>query len=305
MNYFSQNNDYSCLVAVSSAHTIDVRNLHKRYKNGVWGNKNITFFANPGEIMAFLGPNGAGKTTLVRQMTTELIPTSGRIYILGNDAVDNPRLAKSALGIVPQDVDLFDYLTVHQHLRIFAKLRGLRGKAANMRASELLGDLGLDKYSHTEIKKLSGGLKRRLLIGIAALANPPIMILDEPTTGLDPESRKDVWEFLKVYRNNGSTVVLTTHYMEEAEELSDRVGIIKEGEFLALDTITQLRSDYGYEYKITFKEGLPNNTNILYGSDYTQLVQRVTNRGISEFSIAQTSLEDIYLDLMNRPKVDE
>ena len=174
-----------------------------------------------------------------------------------------------------------------------------------MRASELLGDLGLDKYSHTEIKKLSGGLKRRLLIGIAALANPPIMILDEPTTGLDPESRKDVWEFLKVYRNNGSTVVLTTHYMEEAEELSDRVGIIKEGEFLALDTITQLRSDYGYEYKITFKEGLPNNTNILYGSDYTQLVQRVTNRGISEFSIAQTSLEDIYLDLMSRPKVDE
>ena len=172
-----------------------------------------------------------------------------------------------------------------------------------MRAGELSVDLGLDKYNHTEIKKLSGGLKRRLLIGIAALANPPIMILDEPTTGLDPEARKDVWKFLKGYRNNGSTVLLTTHYMEEAEELCDRVGIIREGEFLALDTITQLRYDYGYEYKITFKEGLSNNINILYGSDYTQLVQRVTNRGISEFAIAQTSLEDIYLDLINRSKV--
>ena len=144
---------------------LEIRDLNKRYKNGVWANRDITLDAEPGEILGILGPNAAGKTTLVRQITTELIPTSGVVRVLGHDAVAEPYVVKSLLGIVPQEVHLFDYLTVYQHLRIFGKLRGLSPRDSVGRAEELVGELRLSEHRNMPIRNISGGLRRRLLIG--------------------------------------------------------------------------------------------------------------------------------------------
>ncbi len=274
-----------------------VEDLRKQYGKGIWANQGISFSAHPGEVLGILGPNGAGKTTLVRQITTEVLPTSVQVRVLGHDAVREPTAVKSLLGVVPQEALLFEYLTVHQHLRIFGKLRGLRPKDAGPRADELIEELRLHEHRDVVVDKLSGGLRRRVLIGIAALARPPIMVLDEPTTGLDPQSRREIWALLQRYRDGGATVLLTTHYMEEAEALCDRVGIIQRGRLLALDTVPNLRASYGYEFKATYTLNGHSETHALYGADDKELVERVQGLGATQYSVARTTLEDVYLEL--------
>jgi len=249
-----------------------------------------------GEILGILGPNGAGKTTLVRQITTELLPTSGSVHIMGYDAVTEPNEVKALLGVVPQEGRLFEHLTVRQHLRIFGKLRGLTPKHAAARAEELVVGLRLEDYGNTSIAKLSGGMRHRILIGLAALAHPPLMVLDEPTTGLDPQSRRDLWSLLRGFREQGSSVLLTTHYMEEAEALCDRVGIIKAGELIALDTVANLSASLGFSYKITYSpDEKPGEFVTVYGSDNEELVEQVRAQGVNDYAVARTNLEDIYL----------
>ncbi len=275
-----------------------VRDLNKRYKNGTWANRDISLTTEPGEILGILGPNGAGKTTLVRQITTELLPTSGQIHVLGLDVVAQPVRVKSLMGIAPQEADLFDYLTVSQHLRIFAKLRGLTPSRAARRAEELASDLDLLDHRNVPVGKLSGGLTRRVLVGIAVVARPPVMVLDEPTTGLDPQSRRNLWSLLKHYREEGVFVLLTTHSMDEAEALCDRVGIIQDGRLLALDSVAKLRSDHGFEFKVTYyPNGSTEGGQTLYGADDRELVSRVREMGFQQFSVARTTLEDVYLAL--------
>ena len=277
---------------------LEVRNLCKHYKNGPWANQDISLTVQPGEIVGILGPNGAGKTTLVRQVTTELLPTSGDVRVLGWDVAAQPTHVKSLLGIVPQDSFLYTYLNVFQHLRIFGKLRGLGHRDSILRAEELIEELRLTEYRKFRVGNLSGGLRRRMLVGIAILAQPPLMVLDEPTTGLDPESRQNLWAVLRRHRERGSSVLLTTHYMEEAETLCDRVGIIQEGKLVAMDTVANLRAAHGYESKITY---LPDGSNgemvTIYGSDSQKLVEQVQAKGITQFSLAQTNLEDVYMSL--------
>jgi ABC-2 type transport system ATP-binding protein len=275
-----------------------VENLSKRYKGGLWANRDISFAARPGEVLGILGPNGAGKTTLVRQVTTELVPTSGRISVYGLDVVAAPGRAKSLMGIVPQEARLYEYLTAHQTLRIFGKLRGLPSGEASRRADALISDLRLEDHRDVMVEKLSGGLKRRVMVGIASLANPRLIVLDEPTTGLDPQSRRDLWALLRRYREGGATILLTTHYMEEAEALCDRVGIIREGRLLALDTVPNLRASYGFEFKITYStNGDQAQAHMLYGTDDRELVERVQALGVRQYSVSRTSLEDVYLAL--------
>ena len=204
---------------------IEVRNLNKQYKDGPQANRDITLTVNWGEALGVLGPNGAGKTTLVRQITTELIPTSGEVRVVGIDAVANPDDAKSRIGVVPQEARLFDGLSVYRHLRIFGVLRGLSRRDARERADELVEELDLTAHRDFTSERLSGGLRRRLLVGIAMMAQPDVLILDEPTVGLDVESRQRLWEVLQSYRQRDAAVLLTTHYMEEAETLCDRIGI--------------------------------------------------------------------------------
>ena len=273
-----------------------VQNLSKRYKGGVWANSEINLTGNSGEILGIVGPNGAGKTTLVRQITTELLPTSGCVSVLGHDVVKEPNKVKSLLGVVPQEATLFDYLTVYHHLRIFAKLRGLKPRESGAKAEELIQDLDLMEHRDVLVRKLSGGLRRRVLVGIASTARPPVMVLDEPTTGLDPQSRRNLWSLLQRHREEGAFVLLTTHSMEEAEALCDRVGIIKGGRVLALDTVANLRANHGFQYKITyFPHGTISGGVTLYGADDQDLVARVREMGFPQYSVGLTNLEDVYL----------
>ena len=274
---------------------IEVRDLNKRYRDGPWANRNLSLTVDNGEVLGILGPNGAGKSTLVRQITTELVPTSGSVRVFGADAISQPNLVKGYMGVLPQEATLFWGLSVLHHLRIFGKLRGLPAKAASRRAEELISDLDLEEHRDKPTETLSGGLKRRVLVGIASIAEPPLLVLDEPTVGLDPQSRHALWDVLRSYRRRGSTVLLTTHYMEEAEALCDRVGIIQGGNLLALDTVEGLRSAIGYEFKITFDSA--GRTETIYGSDDKTLVDEVRARGIDEFSVSRTTLEDVYLKL--------
>ncbi len=274
---------------------IEVRNLNKRYKGGPWANRDLSLTVDNGEVLGILGPNGAGKSTLVRQITTELVPTSGSVRVFGADAISQPNLVKGYMGVLPQEATLFWGLSVRHHLRIFGKLRGLPSKAASRRAEELISDLDLEEHRDKATETLSGGLKRRVLVGIASIADPPLLVLDEPTVGLDPQSRHALWDVLRGYRRRGSTVLLTTHYMEEAEALCDRVGIIQDGTLLALDTVEGLKTAIGYEFKIKFDSA--GRTETIYGSDDKALVDQVRARGIDEFSVSRTTLEDVYLKM--------
>ncbi|MDP6514293.1 MAG: ABC transporter ATP-binding protein [SAR202 cluster bacterium] len=275
-----------------------VKNINKQYKGGIKANTDISLSIRPGEIMGILGPNGAGKTTLVRQITTELTPTTGSIRVFGIDVVAEPIRAENVMGIVPQEAELYESLSVKQTLRIFGKLRGLNGKEANRRAEELISDLRLGEHRNVVGMKLSGGLKRRVMVGLAALGNPKLIVMDEPATGLDPQSRRDLWALLREYKERGATILLTTHYMEEAESLCDRVGIIQNGRLLALDTVPNLKAAHGYEFKITYStNGDDNKTQTIYGKSDQELVEQVQAKGIRQFSVARTSLEDVYLAL--------
>jgi len=292
---------------------LEVENLNKCYKGGVWANRDIDLTGNAGEILGILGPNGAGKTTLVRQITTELLPTSGTVKILGLDVAHEHTQVKALLGVVPQEATLFYYLTVYQHLRIFAKLRGLIPRDSCVKADQLVEELDLQEHRNVQVGKLSGGLRRRVMVGIAAIAHPPVLVLDEPTTGLDPQSRRSLWSMLGRYREDGALVLLTTHSMEEAEVLCDRVGIIQGGRLLALDTVSQLRSNYGLQFKVTYfpdqsnfdgpsSSGLTKEGTTLYGADDRELVARVQGLGIQQFSVMQTNLEDVYLAMTGGTK---
>ncbi len=275
---------------------LEVRRLNKTYKGGVRANRDITLTAEPGEIRGILGPNGAGKTTLVRQITTELLPTSGEVRVFGFDAVTEPARTKDHLGVVPQEGNLFEYLTVFHHFRLFGKYRGLSFRDASRRAEELVEELRLSDHRDVLTENLSGGLRRRVMVGLAALAHPPLLVLDEPTTGLDPQARRYLWSLLRRYREEGSTVLLTTHYLEEAEALCDRVGIINDGSLLALDTVPNLRASHGFEFKITFsRNGSTVDTETQYGASDHELVERVRAMGIQQFAVSRTNLEDVYL----------
>ena len=160
------------------------------------------------------------------------------------DAVARPHAVKRLMGVMPQEATLYWGLSVRHHLRIFARLRGLRRRDAARRCEELIADLGLQEHRDKSTETLSGGLRRRVLLGIATVADSPLLILDEPSVGLDPEARRDLWELLRSYRQRGKTVLLSTHYLEEAEALCSRVGIIQQGSLRALDTVENLYSAY-------------------------------------------------------------
>ena len=248
-----------------------------------------------------LGPNGAGKTTLVRQITTELVPTSGEVRVRGIDAVADPDQAKARIGVVPQEARLFDGLSVHQHLRIFGVLRGLSRRDARQRTDELIEQLDLKAHRNVPSERLSGGLRRRLLVGVAMLAEPDVLILDEPTVGLDVESRQHLWDVIQSYRQRDAAVLLTTHYMEEAETLCDRIGIIQDGRLISIDTIANLRASIGHEYKLTYET--PEGRQTVYGDNQAALADRVRAEGVDEYAVMRTSLEDVYLALtQQRPR---
>jgi ABC-2 type transport system ATP-binding protein len=206
-----------------------------------------------GEIFGMLGPNGAGKTTTAGMLTTRVIPTSGRAFIGEVDVIRQPALAKQMIGIVSQQNTLDRQLTVRENLYFHGRLFGIGKAESSELADRLLERFKLSKWAKASVYALSGGMAQRLMIARAILHRPAVLFLDEPTAGLDPQSRLAVWEILGELHDDGQTILLTTHYMEEAEQLCDRVAIIDHGRMLALDTPAALTRSIGAATIVTVK----------------------------------------------------
>ena len=286
-----------------AAPAVSVRDLVKRYRDGTEANRGITLEVRPGEVVAILGPNGAGKTTFLRQLTSELLPTSGSINVLGVDAIAEPARVKQLMGIMPQDAGVFERLTVREHLEYFARFKGLSKREAVAATRDVIAELGLVSETNRRVGALSGGQRRRILIGLAMLGRPPLLVLDEPTTGLDPATRRAVWQVIRRAVRAGSTVILSTHYMEEAERLSDRIGIISEGKLIAFGTIDELLARLDRSYRISHRDPLDPlaDERVRYCKSFAAAQRYVGRERLSEYSIARASLEDVYFELTGEP----
>ena len=226
------------------ANILEVNNLVKNYGD-FQAVKGISFSIKEGEIFSLLGPNGAGKTTTISMLSTLYAPTSGDATIAGHSVTKNPMAVRNAIGVVPQDLALYEDLTARENLTFWGQMYGLSGTALKNRVEEVLGQIGLVDKAKDRIKTYSGGMKRRVNIGVGLLHKPKLLFMDEPTVGIDPQSRRAILDTVKDLNKQGMTVLYTTHYMEEAEELSDRVGIIDHGELIALGTQKELTKQVG------------------------------------------------------------
>ncbi len=300
--------------------TIDA--LSKYYANGFEALKTINLRVKESEILALLGPNGAGKTTLISTICGISKFTSGKITLAGHDIVQNYRAARKMIGMVPQELSLESFETVMNTLRFS---RGLFGKAPHdSYLEEILEQLSLLDKRNSQILELSGGMKRRLSIAKALSHEPQLLFLDEPTAGVDVELRKDMWVLVRRLRNEGVTVILTTHYIEEAEAIADRVGIIDKGQLLLVEEKESLMQRLGQK-QLTIElqdplKDLPSKLSdydIVLAADrlsliYTynmrsgrtginQILSNLTQSGIifKDLQTKQSSLEDIFMSLVN------
>ena len=300
---------------------ISIKDLSKVYGSGLDALKNINLEVKKGEILALLGPNGAGKTTLISTICGIISPSSGSVTVDGFDIISDFRKTRAMIGLVPQELTLGSFDTVWGTVRFS---RGLFGsKKDDVYLEQLLKDLSLFDKKNSEIRMLSGGMKRRVLIAKALSHNPKVLFLDEPTAGVDVELRKDMWKIVHKLSENGVTVILTTHYIEEAEEIADRVGVINNGELLLVESKDHLMETLGKkEFIIDLKEvvkKIPSSLDkhsITLSEDglqisYTHIVKEdeteisdvlndITNSGlpIRDLKIVQSTLEDIFVDLV-------
>lgn len=223
---------------------VTAQGLIKDY-NGLRAVNGVDFAIRQGECFGFLGPNGAGKTTVMRVISCFLPPTAGSVTVFGMDVARNPSMIKSRIGIMPQDNNLDPDLSVFENLIVYARYFDIRKKDAIRLARVLLDFVEIQDKANVKIEQLSGGMKHRLLLARALVNNPDLLILDEPTTGLDPHSRRAVWDKLNHLKFRNTTLLLTTHYMEEAEKLCDRVAIMDSGKIVAVDTPENLTAAHG------------------------------------------------------------
>jgi ABC-2 type transport system ATP-binding protein len=226
---------------------LEVQQLVKKYGDKVAVN-GISFDIQAGEIFSLLGPNGAGKTTTISVLSTLYVPTAGDAVIGGHSVVKEPMAVRNLIGVVPQDLALYEDLTARENLAFWGQMYNLSGKALNARIDQVLEQIGLKERAKQRVKTFSGGMKRRVNIGVGLLHQPRLLFMDEPTVGIDPQSRRAILDSVKDLNRQGMTVLYTTHYMEEAQELSDRVGIIDHGDLIALGTQGELTRQVG-EYE--------------------------------------------------------
>ena len=228
-----------------SENQIVIENLSKTYDNGFSALKKVNLNIKKGEIFAMLGPNGAGKTSLISIICGIVTPTSGKVTVDGFDIIENYRDTRSRIGLVPQELTLESFETVFNNV---SYTRGLYGKAPNpTHIEKILKDLSLWDKKDQRLRQLSGGMKRRVLIAKALSHEPSILFLDEPTAGVDVELRQDMWKVVEALRKTGVTIILTTHYIEEAEAIADRVGVINQGEIIIVDQTKELLKKMGHK----------------------------------------------------------
>lgn len=332
-----------------SNYAIEVNNLRKEFeikkKNGpFWKRKNkekeifvavdnVSFNVKKGEIFGFLGPNGAGKTTTIKMISTLLRPTSGSVLVNEKDVIENPMAALTNIGtVLAGERSTYWKLTGRENLEYFAAMNGITGKEGKERAHYLLKRFNLDKRGDETVEKYSTGMKQRVALAKALIAEPEILILDEPTSGLDPQSARNLREIILEIKEEGRTIFLTTHYMEEADELSDRIGIIDHGKIIALDTPENLKRNLNKtnvvilevnnwdeaiseEVKnIPFVENINSKFNedieswevkihIANGTDtISTLISSISssNINITHFRVEEPTLEDVFISLTGK-----
>ena len=232
-------------------HTEDLTKVYQGTDFAAVDRLNLDVFG--GEIFGLLGPNGAGKTTTAGMLTTRVVPTSGRAFLAGIDIAAHPALAKQLSGIVSQQNTLDRQLTVWENLYFHGRLFGMGATASRRTADELLEQFQLSRWAKASVYALSGGMAQRLMVARAIFHRPSVLFLDEPTAGLDPQSRLALWDLLGGLHRQGQTILLTTHYMEEADQLCDRVAIMDHGKILALDTPAVLKQSVGADTVVTVK----------------------------------------------------
>jgi ABC-2 type transport system ATP-binding protein len=231
---------------------VSVRDLHKSFDD-VHAVKGIDFSIARGTIFSLLGPNGAGKSTTISMIACLLKPDKGDIEVMGYPVSSEPMKVKGSIGVVPQDLAIYEDLSARENLTFWGKMYGLRGQSLKQRVDDVLGLIQLADRQKEQTKKYSGGMKRRLNIGIALLHRPEVLILDEPTVGIDPQSRRAILEGVKDFNRQGMTVLYTTHYMEEAQELSDHIAIMDRGSIVAEGTHTDLVRTVGEKDRLELR----------------------------------------------------
>jgi ABC-2 type transport system ATP-binding protein len=303
---------------------LSVSNLSKTYASGFHALKSINLDIRKGEILALLGPNGAGKTTLISIVCGIVNPSEGKVTVAGHDIIRDFRAARSLIGLVPQELTTDAFETVWATVSFS---RGLFGKPANPDyIAKVLKDLTLWDKKDSKIRTLSGGMKRRVLIAKALSHEPQILFLDEPTAGVDVELRKDMWRIVRHLRESGVTIILTTHYIDEAEEMADRIGIINRGELMLVEDKAELMRKLGKK-QLTLNlhekldhvpfalaayglEQAANGTELVYTYDtksertgITALLKDLADAGIRfrDLHTTQSSLEEIFVSLVRRP----
>ena len=309
---------------------IRVIDLSKEY-NGTIAVRDVNFNVYENEIFSLLGPNGAGKTTLLNIIAGVIHPTKGKVFIKDYDMTKASLEARRRIGFLPQEVPAYDYLTGEENLLFYAGLYGIPCNEAKRRAKELLEIVGLGNVAKRKVKTYSGGMKRRLALAIALINDPEVIILDEPTTGLDPGIRRSIWEFIQSLKKKSKTILLSTHYMEEADVLSDRVAIMHQGKILVIDSPEALKKSLGPysvieievqpRIKVDLKSILEDlseagisqydNTCKLLVKDPDPLVpiiaERLVKHGIriTRIHVSEPTLEDVFLKLTGRRLEEE
>jgi len=226
------------------AFAIVIENLTKDYGD-VRAVDGLSLSIPEAEVFGLLGPNGSGKTTTINCLTGLVKPTGGTLKVGGHDVQTESSEARAVMGVSPQETAIFPYLTGRENVELFGALYSVPKKRLGAGVDQMMEKVGLMDEARRRVSKYSGGMKRRVSIAMALVQDPEIVLLDEPTVGMDPQSRRAIWDFIMELRDKGKTIVLTTHYMEEAEELCDRVGIIDHGKLIALGSPAELKSKYG------------------------------------------------------------
>jgi len=304
---------------------VSIKALSKVYDNGFHALDNVNLDIERGEILALLGPNGAGKTTLISAISGIISASSGTVTVDGFDNVQDYRKTRSLIGLVPQELTIGSFETVIDTV-VFS--RGLFGKKKNPAyIQKILEDLSLWDKKDNQLRMLSGGMKRRVLIAKALSHEPKILFLDEPSAGVDVELRKDMWKLVKSLRESGVTIILTTHYIEEAEEIADRIGVINGGKILLVENKAELMQKLGkkqliieikntigiipdtlkaYQLQLDESGSLLTYTYSTEGeaTGITELLQSISQSGLAlkDIKTTQSSLEDIFVDLVHSPR---
>ncbi|MCL4263229.1 MAG: ABC transporter ATP-binding protein [Anaerolineae bacterium] len=311
---------------------VETQDLRKQYNppDGPEAVKGVSFSIRQGEIFSLLGPNGAGKSTTIAMLSGLLAPTGGEAMIDGHSITRDAQAVKRVIGVVPQEIALYDAISARENLQFWGRMYGLRGDELKKRVTAVLDIAGLTDRANDKVETFSGGMKRRINIAVGLLHNPKVLFMDEPTVGIDPQSRRRILDTVQELNRQGLTVLYTTHYMEEAEELSHRIGIIDHGQLIALGTLDELTAMIGHYDTIRLDVGLPDGANgdlrqalaalpgihqadgdadgrlILQTEDANAIlpgvIQHITGQGlpIRKLEIQEPDLEAVFLHLTGR-----